>query len=146
MVEAPSGTQQVKGTSVVLTGYADDTAVQVKVHAVNEAGDGPDATATGRTIGVPTLTLTGETPDYNSIAVTFTPNNKGGAATCLLSVSGSATAAQVGCTTQPVTLTMAGLVPNKSVHLHGAHQLAGRRRRRGRHDEHQHAARHRGLR
>jgi hypothetical protein len=114
MVEAPSGTQQVRGTSVVLTGYPDDSAVQVKVHAVNEAGNGPDATATGRTIGVPTVTVTGGSPDYNSIAVTFTPNNKGGAASCLLHVDGVGDTGAVNCTTQPVTLTMTGLLPNKS--------------------------------
>jgi hypothetical protein len=71
-------------------------------------------TATGRTIGVPTLTLTGQTPDYNSIAVTFTPNNKGGAATCQLNVSGVGVGGAVNCTTQPVTLTMTGLAPNRS--------------------------------
>ena len=62
------------------------------VHAVNEAGDGPDATVNARTMGVPTLTWTGDAAAYNDITVTFTPNNHGGNATCTLAVSGGGSA------------------------------------------------------
>ena len=79
----------VTGTSATLTGFGDDQAVTVKVHAVNEAGAGPDATATARTIGVPTVTVTSSTPGYNAVTVTFTPNNKGGSATCTLQITGA---------------------------------------------------------
>jgi hypothetical protein len=113
VVEAGGGTRDVTGTSATLTGFGDDEAVQVKVHAVNEAGDGASATATARTIGVPTLTVTSSRSDYNSVSVTFTPNNKGGAAVCRLRISG-ATAAQADCTTRPLTLTVGGLWPNNT--------------------------------
>ncbi len=103
----------VTGTSTTLTGLADDTAVRVAVHAVNEAGSGPDSNATARTMGVPVLTWTSHSSDYNSVSATFTPNNKGGAATCRLQVAGAG-ASQVACTTRPVTLTVAGLWPNRT--------------------------------
>jgi Fibronectin type III domain len=103
----------VTGTSVTLSGFANDQAVQVRVSAVNVAGTGPVATATARTIGVPTITWTSDWSDYRSIRATFTPNNKGGAAICKLSVAGVG-AVQIGCTTQPVTLTVRGAWPNRS--------------------------------
>src|SRR6185503_1765719 len=67
-VEKPDGsiTDVTTGTTVVLNGFPDDTAVQVKVRAVNLAGNGPDAIASGRTMGAPSLTVTGSTPNYNS--------------------------------------------------------------------------------
>ena len=113
VVDAGGNTQDVTGTSVTLTGFGDDTAVPVKVHAVNEAGDGPDATATARTIGIPTLTWTSDSAGYNSVSATFTPNNRGGAAVCRLQVAGAGTA-QANCTTQPVSLTVNGLWPNNT--------------------------------
>jgi len=114
-VEKPDGTitDVTTGTTVVLNGFPDDTAIQVKVRAVNLAGNGPDATASGRTIGAPSLTVTGSTPNYNSISVTLTPNNRGGASTCSLAVAGAGTAS-AACTTAPVTLTVGGLWPNNT--------------------------------
>jgi hypothetical protein len=105
--------QDVTGgaTSVTINGFADDTVVTVTVHAVNEAGDGPDLTSSGRTIGAPTVTFTGSTSDFNSVSVTFTPNNHGGNATCKVAVSGGGTA-QTACDTKPVKLTVGGLWPN----------------------------------
>jgi len=105
--------QDVSGTSVTLSGFGDDTAVSVKVHAVNQAGPGPDASATARTIGVPTITVTSSTSGYNSVSVTLTPNNKGGSATCKLQITGAGSA-QSACTTQPVTLTVTKLWPNRT--------------------------------
>jgi hypothetical protein len=111
----PDGTitNVTTGTTATINGFPDDTAVQVKVHAVNVAGNGPDATASARTMGAPTITVTGQTPSYNQISVTFTPNNKGGAATCSFAVQGAGTAT-AACTTAPVTLTVGGLWPNSS--------------------------------
>jgi hypothetical protein len=111
VVQAGTTTTNVTGTSVTLSGYGDDQAVSVKVHAVNAAGAGSDASATARTIGVPTVTLTSNTGGYNSVSATFTPNNKGGAATCTLQITGGG-GVSTGCTTQPVTLTVNGLWPN----------------------------------
>jgi hypothetical protein len=110
VVEAGGSSQDVTGTTATVTGFPDDTAVTVTVHAVNAAGDGPTATASARTIGAPTMTVTGSTGSFNSISVTFTPNSKGGDATCKVQI-GSA-AAQSACSTQPVTLTVGGLWPN----------------------------------
>ncbi len=105
------------GTTVTLNGFPDDTAITVKVRAVNVAGAGPDGTVSARTIGAPSLTVTGSAPNYNSISVTFTPNNRGGASTCTLTVQPVAPAVGAGtvaaaCTTAPITLTVGGLWPN----------------------------------
>ena len=107
---------KVTGTSAVLTGYADDTAVTAKVHAINAAGKGPDATASARTIGAPAITLTGHSGALNSISATFTPNNKGGAATCTLAIAGGPSVS-AGCGTTPMTLTVGGVYPNNSYTL-----------------------------
>jgi hypothetical protein len=110
VVEAGSNSQDVTGTTATVTGFADDTAVTVTVHAVNAAGDGPKATASARTIGAPTVTVTTSTGDFNAVSVTFTPNNKGGSATCKLQIGSGVV--QQACSTQPVTLTVGGLWPN----------------------------------
>ncbi len=101
------------GTTVTLNGFPDDTAITVKVRAVNVAGAGPDGTVSARTIGAPSLTVTGSAPNYNSISVTFTPNNRGGTSTCSLAVAGAGNAS-AACTTAPVTLTVGGLWPNNT--------------------------------
>jgi hypothetical protein len=113
VVVAGGSSRDVRGTSATLTGFGDDQAVQVRVHGVNAAGDGPDAIATARTIGVPVLTWTSDNAGYNSISATFTPNNKGGAAVCQMQIAGAGIA-RAGCTTQPVTLTVKGLWPNST--------------------------------
>jgi hypothetical protein len=113
VVQTPLGSTNVTGTAVTLTGFADDTVVDVQVHAENAAGPGPAATASARTIGVPTVTVTGETPNYNTVAVTITPNNRGGNATCTLTVAGGGSAS-AACGTQPVTLTAGSVYPNNT--------------------------------
>jgi hypothetical protein len=112
-VEQDDGTiTQVAGTTATIAGLPDDTAVNVRVRAINIAGAGPDATASARTMANPTITVTGQTQGYRDISVTMTPNNGGGAATCSLTVgSGTVSAA---CTTAPVTLTVGGLWPNNT--------------------------------
>jgi Fibronectin type III domain len=115
VIESPRGTSEVPGsaTSTVLANFPDDTAVQVKVHAVNVAGPGPDGTASARTIGVPTITVTAETPGWSAVSVTFTPNNKGGNATCTLALNGAAVSS-AACGTQPVTLSGGNVWPNNT--------------------------------
>jgi Fibronectin type III domain len=114
-VEKPDGTitDVTAGTTVTLNGFPDDTAITVKVRAVNLAGNGPDGTTSARTIGAPSLTVTGSTPNYNSISVTLTPNNRGGASTCSLAVAGAGTVS-AACANAPVTLTVGGLWPNNT--------------------------------
>jgi hypothetical protein len=114
-VVQPDGTtiDVTTGTSATLSGFPDDTAVQVTVRAVNLAGNGPDGTASARTVGAPSLTVTGSTPAYNSMSVTVTPNNRGGASICSLAVAGAGTAS-AACTTAPITLTVGGLWPNNT--------------------------------
>ena len=121
VVDAGKGPQDVTGTTVTLNGFADDTPVEVTVHAVNEAGNGPDVKAAARTIGTPAVTIAGGGADYTSLNVTFAPNNKGGAATCQLLVNRSdgtpAGSASAGCATAPLTLTVGGLWPNNTYNL-----------------------------
>jgi hypothetical protein len=112
-VVTPNGAViKVTGTSANVAGFPDDTAVGVKVHAVNAAGAGPDATASARTMGAPTLTVTGTSSGYNQIQVTITPNNKGGNATCSISASGATQTAN--CGTAALTLSVGGLWPNNT--------------------------------
>lgn len=113
LVKANDTETEVTDTVATLSGFGDDTAVTVTVAAVNEAGSGPTGTATARTIGKPTVTFTRDTADYNSVSVTFTPNNKGGTATCKITVSGGGSKS-AACTTSPITMTITGLWPNNS--------------------------------
>jgi hypothetical protein len=113
-IELPDGTvETVTGTSTRVTGLPDDTSVRVKVRAVNEAGAGPEATASARTIGKPTITVTGQKRDYRSIGVTVTPNAKAGEATCRLEVKGAGSV-EKECDTSALTLTVSGLWPNNT--------------------------------
>jgi hypothetical protein len=113
-VELEDGTvTEVDGTSLSLADLPDDAAVQVVVRAVNEAGAGPDATASARTIGEPDITITSERPDYQAISVTVTPNNRRGDATCSVAVQGAGTA-EADCDTAALTLTVGGLWPNRT--------------------------------
>jgi hypothetical protein len=93
------------GTSLTLTGLPDDTVVPVRVRALNAAGPGPFVTVTARTMGMPTVTVTGTQGDYNSVSVTMTPDNRGGAAQCTLDVAGAGSVNQ-SCNTAPLTLTV----------------------------------------
>jgi Fibronectin type III domain len=109
VVAAGGRTQEVgDGTSTTLTGFGDGQNVSVKVRAVNEAGDGPDATATARTVAAPTLTVTGGSADYTSITVNFSVNDGGGRASCSMSADGKT--ASGSCS----SLKVAGLVPGTS--------------------------------
>lgn len=113
-VELEDGTvTTVEGTRTTLTDLPDDEAIKVTVRAVNEAGAGPDATTSARTIGKPAITVTSEQADYRSIRITVTPNNRGGDATCRLEVDGAGSA-EADCDTAALTLTVNGLWPNNT--------------------------------
>lgn len=96
-------------TRVTLTGLGDGKTVTVRVHAVNEAGDGPVATATARTVAKPQVTITGVTSTYGSVTVSFTVDSGGGQAECSASISG-ATTAKGNCS----KLTVSGLKASSS--------------------------------
>jgi len=99
--------QTVTGTTVTLNGFADGATIAVTVAAINEAGSGPTASATAKTIGKPVLTAGNpSTPGYVSINVPFTVNTNGGSTSCTISVNSGAASA-IGCTGGNVT----GLAP-----------------------------------
>lgn len=99
-------TDVTDGTSATLTGFGDGQRVSVRVRAVNEAGDGPQATATAKTVASPTVTITGASADYTSITVNFSVNAGGGTAACSLSAGGKS--ASGSCASLKVTGLTAG--------------------------------------
>ncbi len=109
VVTAGGKTQETSDTSVTLTGFGDGENVSVKVHAVNEAGNGPDATDTAKTVAVPTVTLTSSSSDYTSITVNFSTNAGGGNAACSLEAGGKIIE-RGGCT----SITLPGLLSSTS--------------------------------
>jgi hypothetical protein len=85
-----------------LTGFGNGADVNVKVHAVNEAGAGPALIATSRTFDKPAITAgTPPRPSYNSFSVPFTVNDNGNAATCTITLNGKTSA--IACTGGTVT-------------------------------------------
>jgi Fibronectin type III domain len=94
------------GTSATLTGFGDGQNVSVTVHAVNEAGDGQEATATAKTLAKPTLTVTGSSADYTSVTVSFSVNAGGGTATC--SMKAGTKTGSGSCSSQTVEGLVAG--------------------------------------
>jgi hypothetical protein len=109
VVTANGKSRDVTGaTSTTLTGLGNGTAVDVAVHAVNAAGNGPDATAKATTIRAPKVTVTGSSaPNPTSIAVSFSTDNGGASSmTCTLAAGGKSQAG--GCT----SITLGGLAPS----------------------------------
>jgi hypothetical protein len=96
VVSAAGRQQDVTGTTVTLTGFGDGQTVNVTVKAVNLAGEGPEKTATAKTIAPPTVTITSKDPATNSIAIVLSVNDNGSPATCKVSVNNSAPAG-FGC-------------------------------------------------
>jgi hypothetical protein len=105
VVQADGTVTPVTTTTTTLSGFPDDTAVQVKVRAVNEAGAGPEVTVSGRTMAAPSLTVTTAKGSYNSVSLTITPNAGGGTGQCTFTVTGAGSVTQA-CTTTALTLTM----------------------------------------
>jgi hypothetical protein len=102
--------QDVTGSNAVtLTGLPDGAAVTVTVRAVNEAGAGPPASASARTIGPPQLTAgSSAASGFNAIVVSFTTNGNGSATSCAISVNGGPPAG-IACTGG---LVSGGIWPN----------------------------------
>lgn len=96
------------GTSATLTGFGDGQNVSVTVHAVNEAGDGQQATASAKTLTKPTITVTSKSSDFTSFTVNVSVNGGGGTASC--SIAPSAGSGSGNCSSLKVT----GLVPSTS--------------------------------
>jgi hypothetical protein len=76
--------------------------VTVKVYAVNEAGPGPAATDTARTVGLPQITVTGSSSTLTSVTINFTVDTGGGQTICAVSVNGG-TPRSTNCSTATVT-------------------------------------------
>ncbi|NUR74221.1 MAG: hypothetical protein HOU81_25715 [Hamadaea sp.] len=88
-------TKSTTGLSLTWNGLADGATVQVSVVAVNEAGVGPAAKTTAKTLAAPVRSAENASATYSAVAVaaTFT----GDAVTCKLTVSGQAAATDTSC-------------------------------------------------
>ncbi|MFI5845199.1 fibronectin type III domain-containing protein [Catenuloplanes sp. NPDC051500] len=108
LVNAGDKTAEVAagGTKTKLTGFGDGQNVSVKVRAVNEAGEGPQATATARTVAAPKVTVTGSSVTQTALTVKATVDAGGGTATCKLVASGKSVSGACA------SLTLSGLSPS----------------------------------
>lgn len=107
VVEAAGQKIDVTDTQTTVTGLGDGENVTVKVHAVNEAGAGPQASDTARTVAPPQVTITGGSADHTSVTVAVSVDAGGGVAQCTLAVAGGGSASG-DCQ----TLTVGGLLPS----------------------------------
>ncbi|QOC95293.1 hypothetical protein D0Q02_28100 [Micromonospora craniellae] len=106
VVEVGDRRTEVTDTQTTVSDLGDGQNVTVRVRAVNEAGEGPQATTTARTVAPPRVTVTGSSATATSATVTFTVDAGGGQATCTLARSGQ-TARSGPCS----RITMNGLSP-----------------------------------
>lgn len=94
VVTAGSVTQEVSSTSrsATISGLSDGATVTVKVHAVNEAGDGKEGTTTAKTLEQPTVSAVSASGTASALTVSFKAN-VGGASTssCAVAVAGYST-------------------------------------------------------
>ncbi|WP_431884911.1 fibronectin type III domain-containing protein [Micromonospora wenchangensis] len=104
-VDVGGRTSEVTGTDTTVTGLGDGQNVLVRVRAVNEAGPGPEASVTARTVAAPRVTVTGSSADATSVTVRFTVDAGGGESTCTAATGGKN--ATGSCTSLRVT----GLTP-----------------------------------
>jgi hypothetical protein len=90
VVTVNGNSQDVTGTNAAtLTGLPDGATVTVTVAAVNEAGAGPPASASAKTISAPQLTAgSAGAHGFNAIDVSFTTNGNGSATNCVISING----------------------------------------------------------
>ncbi|HEU5111120.1 MAG TPA: fibronectin type III domain-containing protein, partial [Micromonosporaceae bacterium] len=109
VVTAGGGSRDVTDPEVTLTGLGNGRDVTVRVKAVNEAGDGAEASTTARTVAAPTVTVTGASSEHTSVTVNFRVNDGGGTTTCTLAVQGAASASG-DC----ARLSVSGLKPSTS--------------------------------
>ena len=106
VVEVGDKRSEVTDTRTTVGGLGDGQNVTVRVRAVNEAGEGPEATTTARTVAAPRVTVTGSSATATSATVAFTVDAGGGQATCTLARSGQP------ATSGPCSsITMSGLTP-----------------------------------
>ncbi|MFD1323308.1 fibronectin type III domain-containing protein [Micromonospora sonneratiae] len=108
VVEANGRKIEVTDTRATVTGLGDGQNVTVKVQAVNEAGSGPAATDTARTVAQPQVTVTGVTVDATSATIRFTVDAGGGEPTCTVTPSGKSAVNAPNCSSLRVT----GLTPS----------------------------------
>lgn len=101
-------TEVTDGTATTLTGFGTGQTVAVEVRAVNEAGAGPPATATAKTVDKPVVTVTGSTATFNSATVTFAVAAGGGTTTCTVSANNGGGSASGSCS----SLAVHGLMPS----------------------------------
>ncbi|TYB95011.1 fibronectin type III domain-containing protein [Micromonospora sp. WP24] len=109
LVDVGGRSLEVTDTRATVDGLGNGRDVTVRVKAVNEAGPGPESTATARTVAEPRVTVTGSSATTTSATVTFTVDAGGGKATCTLSTPGKP-AKSGGCS----ALTVSGLSPGTS--------------------------------
>ncbi|MGB2566929.1 fibronectin type III domain-containing protein [Micromonospora citrea] len=109
LLDVAGKVSEVTDTRATVGGLGDGQNVLVKVKAVNEAGPGPEASTTARTVAPPKVTVTGSSATATSATVTFTVDAGGGQATCTLSTAGEAPKPG-GCS----SITMSGLTPGKA--------------------------------
>ncbi|MFG2058988.1 fibronectin type III domain-containing protein [Micromonospora sp. NPDC048930] len=105
LVDVAGKTSEVTDTRTTVGGLGDGQNVTVKVKAVNEAGAGPEASTTARTVAAPRVTVTGSSADTTSVTVSFTVDAGGGNATCSAATGGKT--ASGSCSSLRVT----GLTP-----------------------------------
>ncbi|WP_432898466.1 fibronectin type III domain-containing protein [Micromonospora matsumotoense] len=87
-VDVGGRTSEVTDTATTVSGLDDGQNVLVRVKAVNEAGPGPEASVTARTVAVPRVTVTGSSAEATSVTVTFTVDAGGGKPTCTAATGG----------------------------------------------------------
>ncbi|GIJ23879.1 hypothetical protein Vlu01_45030 [Micromonospora lutea] len=109
VVEVGDKRSEVTDTRATVGGLGDGQNVTVRVRAVNEAGEGAEATTTARTVAAPRVTVTGSSATATAATVTFTVDAGGGEATCTLSRPGEP-AKSGPCS----SITMSGLTPGTS--------------------------------
>ncbi|WP_088979253.1 fibronectin type III domain-containing protein [Micromonospora coxensis] len=105
LVDVAGKVSEVTDTRATVGGLGDGQNVLVKVKAVNEAGPGPEASVTARTVAPPKVTVTGSSATATSVTVTFTVDAGGGQATCTAAAGGES--AGGSCSSLRVT----GLTP-----------------------------------
>jgi hypothetical protein len=109
VVQVGDTRSEVTDTRATVGGLGDGQHVTVRVRAVNEAGEGAQATTTARTVAAPRVTVTGSSATATAATVTFTVDAGGGQASCTLSRSGRP-AKSGPCS----SITMSGLAPGTS--------------------------------
>ncbi|MDQ7905290.1 fibronectin type III domain-containing protein [Phytohabitans sp. ZYX-F-186] len=107
VVEANGDRSEVTGTTTEVGGFGEAENVTVKVRAVNEAGEGKEATDTARTVKKPAVTITGSSASQTAVTVNATVQDGGGTTTCSLAVGGKTATANCNGST-----TVSGLQPS----------------------------------